>query len=169
MNDDDDDDLRIYARRGPRPGAAARLARAAILAQEPARAAEAAETAETAEAAQPARATRELPAVALPSVEEQVLQILGAPPVWGETVEAAFRRKERELVEVLAAVEPAAAAELSRRLAEPRPEDPVAAAFARLVPERRARLLAFLAAAPRRAAVERARRFPFPHHPRTNE
>lgn len=71
-----------------------------------------------------------------------------------ETVSAAYQRKEQELRAMFAALPPAAATALHRRLVTPCPDDPLAAAFHRLVEARRARLLAVLADAPRRTFVQ---------------
>lgn len=87
-----------------------------------------------------------------------LLAILTTAPPFGETLSAAYARKERELRDVLATLPAADALALHARLADPRPGDALAAAFARLVAERRARLLAFLADAPRRDAIACARR-----------
>jgi len=119
------------------------------------------ETGPAGEAGPPEHRTgAELSVPAEASVEDRVLRILRAPPEWGETVEGAFTRKERELAAVFAALEPAEAGELFRRLSSPRGDDPIAVGFARLVPERRGRLLGLLIGAPRRAALARARRLP---------
>jgi hypothetical protein len=65
---------------------------------------------------------------------------------------AAFRQKEHELGALFAALTPAHSVELDRRLSVSSADDPLASRFARLVPERRARLIAFLRSARRRAA-----------------
>jgi|SRR5689334_9803606 len=181
MNDDDLD-LRIYARAERRPRMLVRPARVAgremqelpaarpdegaareaePVVAEPAGAVDAGEVEPAEEAGPPEHRTgAELPVPAEASVEDRVLRILRAPPEWGETVEGAFTRKERELAAVFAALEPAEAGELFRRLSSPRGDDPIAVGFARLVPERRGRLLGLLIGAPRRAALARARRLP---------
>jgi hypothetical protein len=64
-------------------------------------------------------------------------------------------RKEQEVCALFAALPVLEAMELHRRLRIARAGDAVAAAFARLVVERRQRLLAFLGEAPRRAALGR--------------
>lgn len=110
----------------------------------------------------PRRVTRELPLPPPTSLDEQMMRILRAPQASGETVEGAFSRKERELLAVFEPLAPTEASELFRRLTTPRPGDPVAASFGRMVPERRGRLLAFLLGAPRRAAIARARRHASP-------
>jgi hypothetical protein len=156
MNDDDLD-LRIYARRGGGPR---------MLIRRPRNVPEASVAAASSVSA--SSASRRLPLLvladpvpAVPAVrrgEEEILQILRAPPEWGEPVQGAFSRKERELAAVFEALAPAAARELYRRLSSPRAEDAVAASFARLIPERRGRLLAVLVSAHRRAARAPARR-----------
>jgi hypothetical protein len=64
-------------------------------------------------------------------------------------------RKERELLELFAALSLHESWEVRRRLVESRPGDRLAASFQRLVIVRRCRLLAFLADAGRRAALAR--------------
>jgi hypothetical protein len=88
--------------------------------------------------------------------EAALASILAAPPQ-GETYELAFRRKERAFLESCAALPVLAAMALHRRLANPRAGDELAALFGRLVPERRHRILNFLAGARRRAALATAR------------
>jgi hypothetical protein len=147
MNNDDLE-LRIYARRGSRPRVPIRRPR-------------------NAPGAASTSAPRRLPLLVLPAEpaepakrpgEEEILQILRAPPEHGEAMQGAFSRKERELAAVFEALAPAAARELYRRLSSPRADDAVAASFARLVPERRGRLLAVLVSAHRRAESAPARR-----------
>jgi hypothetical protein len=106
------------------------------------------------------RITRELPVPPMAPAIEQILQILRAPPEWGESVKGAFSRKERELAAVFDGLDSDEAGMLFRRLSNPQPDDPVAASFARLVPERRGRLLGFLISARRRAEFAQARRPP---------
>jgi hypothetical protein len=183
MNDEDLD-LRIYARRGSTPRMPVRPARApapavaqtppAAPARTPPMAPARASSTEELPAVRPdeapiwlpeppeppRRVTEALPVAAPEPVAELILRILRAPPEWGETVEGAFTRKERELAAAFEALAPAAAGELFHRLSNPPPDDPVAESFERLVPERRGRLLANLAAAPRRAAIARAGRRP---------
>lgn len=92
------------------------------------------------------------------ALDHRLIQILEAPPDWNQTVDAAFRNKERALLEVFASLSCADATRLHHRLASPRAGDPVSTWLTRLVPERRARLLAYLAEAPRRAAMAKVRR-----------
>jgi hypothetical protein len=82
--------------------------------------------------------------------------VLESPQEYGETIEVAFRRKEQALVSLFAALGPRDALALHARLSSPREGDALAARFARLVRERRDRLLAFLADARRREAVAAA-------------
>jgi hypothetical protein len=77
--------------------------------------------------------------------DTRMLSILEGPPLTGEPRVETFKRKERALAEVFAALPPAESLCLERRLANPARGDVLAARFATLVPERRARLLAFLA------------------------
>jgi hypothetical protein len=87
--------------------------------------------------------------------EQTIIDILVTPPHYGETIEAAYRRKERELTELFATLARGEAAALLKRLSDPRTEDALATRFARLVIDRRTRLLTLLADAPRREARRR--------------
>lgn len=89
------------------------------------------------------------------SCEQTMIDILSSSPHYGETIELAYRRKERELTELFATLSRAEATALHKRLADPREEDKLASRFARLVVDRRLRLLAILADAPRREARRR--------------
>jgi hypothetical protein len=89
------------------------------------------------------------------SCEQTIIDVLVTPPHYGETIEAAYRRKERELTELFATLSRSEAAVLLKRLSDPRTEDALATRFARLVVDRRTRLLALLADAPRREARRR--------------
>jgi hypothetical protein len=84
------------------------------------------------------------PVVDPPATDRQIIDTLAGAPAYGETIEAAYRRKERELAALFAALDRADAVALYRRLSEPRDDDRVAAAFMRLVVDRRTRLLATL-------------------------
>lgn len=64
----------------------------------------------------------------------------------------AFRQKEHELGALFASLTPADSLELDRRLSVSSADDPLASRFARLVSERRARLIGFLRSARRRVA-----------------
>jgi hypothetical protein len=87
--------------------------------------------------------------------ELHLLAMLAATPGPGETIEVAYRRKEQQLAHAFAALGCDDARVLHRRLSEPRTDDELAQRFARLVVERRMRLLAILADAPRREARRR--------------
>ena len=87
------------------------------------------------------------------SVELQIRQVLSSPPSPNETIETGFRRKEHELRALFAVLTPVEARALHRRLANPSFDDVIAMLFARLVIDRRGRLLAFLAQARRRYAL----------------
>ena len=89
------------------------------------------------------------------SCEQTILDVLITPPRYGETIEAAYRRKERELTELFATLTRNDANVLLKRLSDPRTDDVLATRFARLVVDRRTRLLALLADAPRREARRR--------------
>ncbi|MDQ3370840.1 MAG: hypothetical protein M3680_35930 [Myxococcota bacterium] len=89
------------------------------------------------------------------SCEHTIIDVLVTPPRYGETIEAAYRRKERELTELFANLGRGEAAVLLKRLSDPRTYDALATRFARLVVDRRTRLLALLADAPRREARRR--------------
>lgn len=89
------------------------------------------------------------------SCEQTILDVLVTPPRYGETIEAAYRRKERELTELFATLGRGEASVLLKRLSDPRTEDVLATRFSRLVVDRRTRLLALLADAPRREARRR--------------
>ena len=80
-----------------------------------------------------------------PAVEPRIIEILTSMAQPGETIESAYRRKERELAALFSGLPKDNAVALHRRLAEPRDDDPLAKPFARLVRERRLRLLAIIA------------------------
>ena len=84
--------------------------------------------------------------------EPRILDILTSAPEPGETIDAAYKRKERELAEAFTALARTDAAALYKRFTEPHAGDELARRFARLVIDRRTRLLAILADAPRREA-----------------
>ncbi len=90
-------------------------------------------------------------------VEIAIVAVLDRPNE-GETVEIEFRRKENDIGQLFASLDVLAARELHRRLAQPSAHDVLAVKFARLVSERRHRLLTFLADARRREAQRGARR-----------
>ena len=89
------------------------------------------------------------------AIEQTILDILASTPDYGETIEAAYRRKERALADVFGALTRSEAATMQRRLTERRDGDALAQRFARLVVDRRTRLLAVLADTPRREARRR--------------
>ena len=93
-----------------------------------------------------------LPAV----IENYVARILETAPRHDETIDAAYRRKEAELGALFADLTPPEARALKRRLVSPAAADSLAAGFARLDPDRRARLLTFLGDARRREALRKA-------------
>ncbi|MDB4958994.1 MAG: hypothetical protein JWO36_6563 [Myxococcales bacterium] len=90
--------------------------------------------------------------------ENALIEILDSASLAGETIELSFRRKEAQLRSQFAALSVFDARTLHGRLANPRPDDAVAVRFSRLVADRRARLLTFLADARRRAAIAAGRR-----------
>lgn len=89
--------------------------------------------------------------------EEAIISILDAGPQADETLQLAFSRIERELCAMFTHLALADAKALHRRLTLCLPDDPIATRFARLICERRGRLMNYLAAAPRREAIRRAR------------
>ncbi len=90
-----------------------------------------------------------------PAAERALLAILDAPPQPGETLNAAYHRKERELGTAFAKLAVSEARALVRRLTTRRVDDGLAVRFGRLVADRRHRLLAFLGDARRREALAR--------------
>jgi len=93
------------------------------------------------------------PAARATRLDARMLAILASGPAHGETLDAAFRRKEHELGAVFARLSVAESRALHRRLSVPAQDDLVAARFGQLIVERRGRLLAFLADARRREAI----------------
>ena len=89
------------------------------------------------------------------AIEQTIAEILASAPEYGETIDSAYRRKERALAEVFGSLTRKEAATLHRRLSEPRADDTLAQRFTRLVVDRRTRLLAVLADIPRREARAR--------------
>jgi len=97
--------------------------------------------------------------VAVPdAIENEVIAILNSPSYPGETIEAAFTRKEQQLRNTFARLTPLEARALHQRLEACRQGDQLASLFGRLIAPRRARLLAFLSGARRREALAAARR-----------
>jgi hypothetical protein len=86
-------------------------------------------------------------------LEAEILETFAAPAAPGEQLELAFRRKEHELKVLFDRLSVADARALHRRFTLMLPGDPIASRFGRLISERRARLLAFLADARRREAL----------------
>lgn len=91
-------------------------------------------------------------------VEQQLVDVLKATPGFGETIEAAFTRKENEARELMAQLSVMQARSLHARLQNPANGDVLAEAFGRMLATRRERLLAFLADARRREALASSRR-----------
>ncbi len=89
-----------------------------------------------------------------PWFEELLLEILARPVIAGSAREA-YLQKEREIGNVFGRLAVLEAWTLHKRLSIARSDDGLATAFERLVPERRTRLLTFLAEARRRAAMAR--------------
>jgi hypothetical protein len=89
--------------------------------------------------------------------EHEIISVLTTRPVAGEQAAAAFQRKEVELRAILSKMSVLDAQELHRRLTLALADDPIAGQFARLTIERRVRLLAFLADAHRRHALQGTR------------
>ncbi|MBA3503693.1 MAG: hypothetical protein H0T65_25240 [Deltaproteobacteria bacterium] len=92
-------------------------------------------------------------AVTTTSNDAALLSILDAPHLTDEPASIGFARKERALRDAFAELTILAARALERRLANPTNGDRLAEQFGRLIPERKHRLLQFLADARRRAAV----------------
>lgn len=87
------------------------------------------------------------------AVDELMLEILRSPAAPTETVEIAFRRKEAEMLALCAQLSPIESMQLAKRLERGKPGDELAAAFGRLIVDRRQRVLRFLGDARRRAAL----------------
>lgn len=83
--------------------------------------------------------------------EDNLLAILAKPLVG--SAGSGWEVKERELTAALGLLSPADCRVLSERVRKAKPDDPIVAAFARMVPQRRMRLLAFLDDARRREAI----------------
>ncbi len=96
----------------------------------------------------------EIPAIEIRS-EAAITEVIErqVDPVEGHLI--GHQRKEQELRVLFAALSLHEAWEVRRRIMEARPGDRLAASFQRLVLERRGRLVAFLADAGRRAALDR--------------
>lgn len=111
---------------------------------------------------QPSLAQRALSvrlAVAVPdAIQDEAIAILSSASRPGETIDAAFTRKEEQLRNTFARLTPLEARALHQRLDSCMEGDQLARLFARLIAPRRARLLAFLSGARRREALAAARR-----------
>jgi hypothetical protein len=107
------------------------------------------------EPVQPPRPRAVADATVPATIEQRIACVLAEQPRPGETIDAAFRRKETDLGAAFSALAPLEARALQRRLGAPAANDDIAVQFARLTPERRARLLAFLGDARRREALKR--------------
>ena len=88
--------------------------------------------------------------------EASLVASLRATPRAGETLHARFHRVEAEVGHQLAQLTVAESRTLHQRLIRAAAGDPLATAFHRMVADRKARLLAFLADARRREALGRA-------------
>jgi hypothetical protein len=104
-------------------------------------------------AAPNARAPR---AISIPAdvIGSAILAVLEPPAASGESAEGCFRRKETELGAIFSHLSAGEAAKLRLRLTR-EPQDAVGHAFARLVQDRRRRLLDVLGDARRREAQPR--------------
>jgi hypothetical protein len=91
------------------------------------------------------------------ALEAEIHAALTEPAHPGEQLAFAFKRKEQRLGDLFALLSVADSRELHRRLTLVIADDELAALFGRLVAERRVRLLAFLADARRREAIQRGR------------
>jgi hypothetical protein len=108
--------------------------------------------------ASPARLPRRGLGVGAPdAVDERLIEILEAPLAAGETAAVGFRRKEAAIVGVLATLTALESRALLARIRSARAGDPLVEKLGRLTAERRQRLLAFLADARRREALQLAR------------
>jgi len=87
-----------------------------------------------------------------PELEAMVTRILTRPLAPNESHHTGNANRERELCAVFATLSIEQSSQLGRRLELARPDDPIVAAFSRLVVERRHRLRTFLGDARRRAA-----------------
>lgn len=94
----------------------------------------------------------------LATIDRTLIEILARDPHPRETIDAAFRRKEQQVGEVFAGLTPAEARTIQGRLEAGLAADALARNFHRLAADRRQRLLAFLADAPRRIELARKSR-----------
>lgn len=101
---------------------------------------------------------RTRPPEALPAeLEEAIIAVITRPLAAGESHQLGNANRERELCGLLARLDVVQAHHLGRRLDVARANDPLVAAFQRLVLDRRQRVRAFLADARRRVAIAHAR------------
>jgi hypothetical protein len=89
------------------------------------------------------------------ALEPDIQAVLAARAHPGEQLAFAFKRKEQQLGDLFARLSVADSRELHRRLTLAIADDELATMFNRLVADRRARLIAFLADARRREALLR--------------
>lgn len=107
----------------------------------------------------PSRSTAPTIAIRQPStvrpdtVDARLIAVLDAPLASGESAHAGFRRKEEELGAIFATLSVLESRALHSRLSLCKAGDELANKFARLMIDRRARLLMFLADARRREAL----------------
>lgn len=103
-------------------------------------------------------APRAVPEATVPvPVEQRILVALADAPRFGETIDAAFKRKEQALRDAFALLHPLEARALHKRLVAVKRGDELAAAFSRLAVDRRARLFDYLEDTRRRQAVVAAK------------
>jgi len=98
-------------------------------------------------------ATMHTSAIVACSYDARLAAIIDADLQHGEPALVGFARKERELGEACAALPIMDQRALHTRLSNPKAGDTLAAKFCRLTSDRRARLIAFLGDARRRAAM----------------
>ena len=98
---------------------------------------------------------RTAPVATVGSATEQAIADILSPRSDAGRISDAFDRKESELRALFCSLRPLEAAALRKRLADS--TDKLAEVFSRFAPERRARLLAVLADARRREALQQAR------------
>lgn len=96
------------------------------------------------------------PPLPKPSYEDSLRAAL-TRDVAGETIAVAFARREQDLRALFGQLTLDESRTLYRRLAQPSSDDGLARLFGRMVPERRNRLLVFLADARRRIALKGGR------------
>lgn len=143
----------------PAPAPAARLAALAPIPAEPAAAARVEAGPSLAGEAPPLRAVRPAPSHALSAAQVGALvQIITRPLEPGVTAQAGHASKEHELRQFIDTLTSGEALALHTRLRVAAAGDEVVVAFARLLGERRDRLMAYLGDSRRRAALRAAGR-----------